>query len=253
MQEIWLLMIGMLVGSPAVAGELKAGKAKTVWACEDLELQEQSWKLDKTKGIAWRLKLPRDKTRFTVKTGEGWDNRRPPGDGWVGIGQRGEGLVVSAGKTLQNLAEKGARAVLQQGFFGPVVVYREQWEPGPRDAVQTAPWLLNEGQINITRLPIDSSAARVAAVVGISNVWLVAVADKRDIEKTDSGLELQNPSLRGMPMETFARYLRDFTDAVQAVELGAGATLRVEAQGCGNTFSVKGQQEPPVTTVFRVP
>src|SRR5690606_9506952 len=83
------------------------------------------------------------------------------------------GLVVSDGVERHPLEARGGSGIFLVDEDGPMIVPREDWQPGPAPALQSIDRIVHLGENLVAKETGAPRAARSAVVVGQHHVWLV--------------------------------------------------------------------------------
>lgn len=244
--------------SPPAA--LTVGPAVVKLDSGGLRLEEQTWTLGPDAGLAWRasVALPGHAVITALDEVGGFETLLPSDPGpWAAINggfydtdARAMGLVVSGGVERHSLQGNGGSGVFFVGPTGPRVVKRDQWQPGPAEALQSIDRLIDQGASLVAKLD-GKKAARSAVVVGETRLWLVALADGPGVETIAEGVQLDDTIAHGLSLGRFAEYLIQTTDAVEALNLDGAVSTQLAVRTPDGRFEVRGERGTINAVVLR--
>lgn len=221
-----------------------------------LTLERQRWSWGPKEGpptlsmVTYRARAPLD-ARVAVRPSEtvapfaSLVPQDDPGP-WVAINggfyeEGAMGLVVSEGKELTPLSPRGGSGVFFWSPAGAQVVHRDDWRPGPPEALQSVDRLVNGGA-SVVKTIGGPQTARSAVVVGKTQLWFVICAAEETVVTNGVGeLQLGASEHAGPTLGLFADYLLASTDAVTALNLDGGISTQLAAALGGQRLVVTGQ------------
>ena len=272
-----IALLGLLLGAcgstratPAPADEAPAVVAvqppEPLFAEGGLQVERQRWTWGPAggaaarSGLAWRARvaLPGLADVVPSATVAPFDGFLPQDAGpWAAINggfyedDTAMGLVVSDGVEQHPLGPRGGSGVFAFGPQGPVVVHRDAWVPGPREAVQSVDRLIDQGQVLVRKLG-GNAAARSAVVVGRDALWLVALAADQSLAVQEPGRVVLDDTVgEGLPLAAFAEYLLATTGAVSALNLDGAISTSFAAQAGGQSLRIMGERGTINAVVIR--
>ena len=242
------------------------GETEALMSEGGLTLERQRWRWGPNDGpptrsmVTYRARAPLD-ARVAVRpseTVEPFGSLVPQDDAgpWVAINggfyeEGAMGLVVSEGKELTPLSPRGGSGVFFWSPAGAQVVHRDDWRPGPTEALQSVDRLVNAGA-SVVKAIGGPQTARSAVVVGKNELWLVICAAEDTVATTRAGeLQLGASEHAGPTLGLFADYLLASTDAVTALNLDGGISTQLAAAMGGQRLVVTGQAGTINTLVLR--
>ncbi len=236
---------------PAVASpEVRTEPADELWAVDDLILDRQRWTVGEQTGWAWRVRVPLPGHARVVpsETVAPLDEFVPDDTGpWAAINggfyETGPmGLVVSDGEQRSALGERGGSGVFLFGDAGPRVIHRDEWRPGPSQALQSVDRIVDAGASLVQLRPEARRAARSAVAVGRTYLWLICVAAAESVvDVNDDTVRLQQTVGHGLTLAEFADYLLATTDTKEALNLDGSISVQMEARAGDRVFRIVGQ------------
>lgn len=225
-----------------------------------LRLVEDQWTHGEDQGLAWRVSvpLPGHATVSAVDSVADFAALLPADAGpWAAINggfydtsREAMGLVVSGGTERAPLRPTGGSGVFFVGPTGPRVVHRDQWQPGPTEALQSVDRLIDRELSVVTRMD-GPKAARSAVVVGETRLWLVALAATSSVTATPDGYQLHDTIGRGLSLGSFAEYLIQQTAAVEALNLDGAVSTQLSLKTADGSFAVRGERGTINAVVLR--
>ena len=254
--------------SPKSPPIISLGETVALMAEGGLTLERQRWSWGPKEGppilsmVTYRARAPLD-ARVVVRPSEAvapFSTLVPQDDPgpWVAINggfyeEGAMGLVVSGGKELTPLSPRGGSGVFFWSPAGSQIVHRDDWRPGPPEALQSVDRLVNAGA-SVVRTIGGPQTARSAVVVGKTQLWFVICAAEETVAATGAGThQLGAAEHAGPTLGVFADYLLASTDAVTALNLDGGISTQLAAALDGQRFVVTGQAGTINTLVMRGP
>lgn len=240
----------------SAAPPITLGETEVLMSEGGLTLERQRWTWAPGDGqpplpmVTYRARAPLD-ARLSVRPSEAvapFATLVPQDDAgpWVAINggfyeESAMGLVVSGGEERTPLSPRGGSGVVLWSPAGAQIVHRDDWRPGPPEALQSVDRLVNAGA-SVVRAIGGPQTARSAVVVGKEQVWLVISAAEATVTTTGAGaLQLGAAEHAGPTLGVFADYLLASTDAVTALNLDGGISTQLAAALGGQRLVVTGQ------------
>jgi len=249
------LLLAASTGARAQANEeaspLSLGEAELVLEEQGLRFDVQSWDWNGRSGVIWRVRVPLDASvrvipsSTVVPLAELVPSEPGP---WALINGafydealEALGLVVGDGTEHSPLARGGGSGVFMVGSDGPRVVHRDDWVPGPAQALQSIARLVVDGS-SVVRSRNQRLASRAAVALSSEHLWLVAAVENDSLRPVDAGTWLRWTARRGLPLWVFADLVVASTGATQALNLDGGGSVNLRVQGSTDTHVVRGER-----------
>lgn len=230
---------------------LEVGDIEVLSSDGEMAIERQSWAFEGIRGVAYRVRLPRDAARLRVVPSEVLTplaelvgEREAPfaavNGGFYDVDGEAMGLVTSGGKEHAPLRRNGGSGIVSERGGELRITHRSDWEGGADEALQSIDRIIAEGKSLMTEGRRERHTARSAVALGAQHAWLVVAFELASIVEAGPAIQLRSTSFRGLPLWAFARYLLETTDVVDALNLdGAVSTqfladvgdMRVEVRG----------------------
>jgi hypothetical protein len=204
---------------------------------EGMSLMEHSYTVGQRRGRVWVARFAREAQLDVLPSSE---VRRLPAlvEGqqgtWAAINgafyEEGPmGLVVSGGRQEAPATSRGGSGVVAAGPMPVFIVHRDQWRPGPAEALQSIDRLVDRGHSLVNPRADDRRSARSAVAIGEGALWLVATSREESVQVEPGGLRLKAAEGEGLTLSETAALLVEL-GAVQALNLDGGISTQMAAQ-----------------------
>lgn len=255
---------------------LELGAPRTLWEHEGITLSLQPWRIEDSRGIAWRARIARSKSFTRVLAS---DDVQPfidflaPDDGPRimingGFYESSDdltrayepmGVVRASGQNRHDYVHRGGSGILVVEPSGVQIVHRSKWKDHQgkqtTDALQSIDRIVDEGNVLVKHKKGKPGrfAARSGIALDATHIWVVVAVAERSMRHTEEGFKLLGTSYQGMPLWGFARYIVESIGAEQALNLDGAVSTQLEVRAGAHRFSLEGERGTINVVEFRPP